>query len=113
MVARPAGCADSFGCQELAKAGSQRQAALGERWVGAALCGYYTAVANEQAWGIPNLFVCDGSVMPTQGSANPALTIMTLASRLGQLLAAKRVAATAGRATTTKVTDQHEGALGC
>ena len=68
---------------------------------------------RHQAWGIPNLFVCDGSVMPTQGSANPALTIMTLASRLGQLLAAKRVAATAGRATTTKVTDQHEGALGC
>ena len=46
--------------------------------------------ANHHIWGIPNLFVCDGSVMPTQGSANPALTIMTLASRLGELLVAKR-----------------------
>ena len=34
-----------------------------------------------------NLFVCDGSVMPTQGSANPALTIMALASRLAERLA--------------------------
>ena len=30
---------------------------------------------------IPNLFVCDGSVMPTQGSANPGLTIQALAAR--------------------------------
>jgi choline dehydrogenase-like flavoprotein len=36
---------------------------------------------------VPNLFVCDGSVMPTQGSANPALTIMALASRLAERLA--------------------------
>jgi choline dehydrogenase-like flavoprotein len=34
-----------------------------------------------------NLFVCDGSVMPTQGAANPALTIMALASRLADRLA--------------------------
>jgi len=31
--------------------------------------------------------------MPTQGSANPALTIMALASRLADRLGAKRVAA--------------------
>jgi choline dehydrogenase-like flavoprotein len=31
--------------------------------------------------------------MPTQGSANPALTIMALASRLADILAAKRVQA--------------------
>ena len=37
--------------------------------------------SDHRAWGVPNLFVCDGSVMPTQGSANPALTIMALASR--------------------------------
>ena len=43
---------------------------------------------------MPNLFVCDGSVMPTQGSANPAITIMALASRLGERLAAKRIDAT-------------------
>ncbi|MEJ7891320.1 MAG: GMC family oxidoreductase [Solirubrobacteraceae bacterium] len=47
--------------------------------------------ADHRVWGTPNLFVCDGSVMPTQGSANPALTIMTLASRLARRLAAKRV----------------------
>jgi choline dehydrogenase-like flavoprotein len=31
---------------------------------------------------IANLFVCDGSIMPTQGSANPGLTIMALAARI-------------------------------
>ena len=36
---------------------------------------------------IANLFICDGSVMPTQGSANPGLTIMALAARLGDYLA--------------------------
>jgi choline dehydrogenase-like flavoprotein len=46
--------------------------------------------ADHRVWGIPNLFVCDGSVMPTQGSANPALTIMALASRLAERLAEKR-----------------------
>jgi len=30
---------------------------------------------------IPNLFVCDGSLLPTQGSANPGLTIQALAAR--------------------------------
>jgi choline dehydrogenase-like flavoprotein len=48
--------------------------------------------ADHRAWGIDNLFVCDGSVMPTQGAANPALTIMALASRLAQRLGDKRVA---------------------
>jgi choline dehydrogenase-like flavoprotein len=47
--------------------------------------------ADHRAWGVPNLFVCDGSVMPTQGSANPALTIMALASRLAALLKSNRV----------------------
>ena len=46
--------------------------------------------ADHRVWGIPNLFVCDGSVMPTQGSANPALTIMALASRLAERLAGGR-----------------------
>lgn len=35
---------------------------------------------------IDNLFVCDGSVMPTQGSANPGLTIQALAARTGDFL---------------------------
>ncbi len=47
--------------------------------------------ADHRVWDVPNLFVCDGSVMPTQGSANPALTIMALASRLAGRLAGKRV----------------------
>jgi choline dehydrogenase-like flavoprotein len=47
--------------------------------------------SDHRAWSVPNLFVCDGSVMPTQGSANPALTIMALASRLAERLAAKRI----------------------
>lgn len=34
-----------------------------------------------RSWDVPNLFVCDGSVLPTQGSANPALTISALAAR--------------------------------
>ena len=34
-----------------------------------------------RAWDVPNLFICDGSVLPTQGSANPALTISALAAR--------------------------------
>ncbi|MDQ3102618.1 MAG: GMC family oxidoreductase, partial [Actinomycetota bacterium] len=51
--------------------------------------------ADHRVWGVPNLFVCDGSVMPTQGSANPALTIMALASRLAERLATKRAAVSA------------------
>ncbi|MGH2457404.1 MAG: GMC oxidoreductase, partial [Chloroflexota bacterium] len=34
-----------------------------------------------RSWDVPNLFVCDGSVMVTQGSANPALTISAIAAR--------------------------------
>jgi len=47
--------------------------------------------ADHRAWEVPNLFIADGSVMPTQGSANPALTIMALASRLAERLDLKRV----------------------
>jgi choline dehydrogenase-like flavoprotein len=35
---------------------------------------------------IPNLFVCDGSLLPTQGSANPGLTIQALAARTSDYL---------------------------
>ena len=34
-----------------------------------------------RAWDVPNLFIMDGSVFPTQGSANPGLTIQALAAR--------------------------------
>ncbi len=43
--------------------------------------------ASQRSWAVPNLFLADGSVCPTQGSANPALTIMALASRLAQRMA--------------------------
>ncbi|MHB1568927.1 MAG: GMC family oxidoreductase [Solirubrobacteraceae bacterium] len=43
--------------------------------------------SDHRSWAVRNLLVCDGSVMPTQGSANPALTIMALASRLADRLA--------------------------
>ncbi len=39
---------------------------------------------------IPNLFVCDGSILPTQGSANPGLTIQALAARTADYLIAER-----------------------
>jgi len=50
--------------------------------------------SEHRAWEVPNLFVADGSTMATQGSANPALTVMALASRLAELLVGKRVGAT-------------------
>jgi choline dehydrogenase-like flavoprotein len=49
--------------------------------------------SDHRVWGMDNLFIADGSVMPTQGSANPALTIMALASRLADRLDRKRVSA--------------------
>jgi choline dehydrogenase-like flavoprotein len=54
--------------------------------------------SDHRAWGIPNLFVADGSVMPTQGSANPALTIMALSSRLADRLANGRLDASGATA---------------
>jgi choline dehydrogenase-like flavoprotein len=42
---------------------------------------------NLRTFAVPNLYICDGSVTPTQGSANPALTIMALAARLADHLA--------------------------
>jgi len=38
---------------------------------------------------IPNLFICDGSILPTQGSANPGLTIQSLAARTADYLIAE------------------------
>ena len=47
--------------------------------------------SSHRAWEVPNLLVADGSVFPTEGSANPALVIMALSDRLAGLLADKRV----------------------
>ena len=43
---------------------------------------------NCRSFAIPNLYITDGSVLPTQGSANPALTIMAVAARAAERLAA-------------------------
>jgi len=42
--------------------------------------------ADHRVFGVPNLYVVDGSTLPTQGSANPALTIMALAARAADRL---------------------------
>jgi len=42
--------------------------------------------STHRVWGVDNLFVVDGSVLPTQGAANPALAIMALADRAAGLL---------------------------
>jgi len=49
--------------------------------------------ADQRTWAVPNLFIADGSVCPTQGSANPALTIMALSSRLAERFTSGAIAA--------------------
>ncbi|TDK98368.1 GMC family oxidoreductase [Mycobacterium paragordonae] len=44
--------------------------------------------AEHRVFGIERLYVVDGSTLPTQGSANPALTIMALAARAADLMTA-------------------------
>lgn len=38
--------------------------------------------ADGRTWDIPNLWICDGSLMPTGGGVNPSLTIMANAVRI-------------------------------
>jgi choline dehydrogenase-like flavoprotein len=45
---------------------------------------------NQKVFGVDNLYLADGSVLPTQGAANPALTIMALTARLADHLAGGR-----------------------
>jgi choline dehydrogenase-like flavoprotein len=58
--------------------------------VGAARMGKDPATSVADKFGrthdIPNLFICDGSLLPTQGSANPGLTIQALAARAADYL---------------------------
>jgi choline dehydrogenase-like flavoprotein len=42
--------------------------------------------ADCRSFAVPNLSITDGSVLPTQGSANPALTIMAVAARAADRL---------------------------
>ena len=43
--------------------------------------------SDQRTWAVRNLLIADGSACPTQGSANPALTIMAMSSRLAERLA--------------------------
>ncbi len=43
-----------------------------------------------RTFAVPNLYITDGSVLPTQGSANPGLTIMAVAARAADRLIAHR-----------------------
>jgi len=58
--------------------------------VGAARMGADPSTSVVDAFGrshdIANLFICDGSILPTQGSANPGLTIQALAARTADYL---------------------------
>jgi choline dehydrogenase-like flavoprotein len=58
--------------------------------VGAARMGEDPATSVVDRYGrshdIDNLFICDGSILPTQGSANPGLTIQALAARAADYL---------------------------
>ncbi len=58
--------------------------------VGACRMGFDPSTSVVDGFGrshdIANLFVCDGSILPTQGSANPGLTIQALAARTADYL---------------------------
>ena len=49
-----------------------------------------------RTWDVDNLFIMDGSVMPTQGSANPGLTIQALAARTADYLISQHASIFAG-----------------
>ena len=47
--------------------------------------------SDGRTFAVPNLLITDGSVLPTQGSANPALTIMAVAARTAARLASRQI----------------------
>ena len=64
--------------------------------VGGARMGNDPATSVTDKWGrthdVSNLFICDGSILPTQGSANPGLTIQSLAARTADYLISNAMA---------------------
>jgi len=54
--------------------------------------------SNLRTFAVPNLFITDGSVLPTQGSANPALTIMAVAARCADFLSSSARSGMVGHA---------------
>lgn len=82
---------------EILYAAGAREVAEESRYahlVGGARMGHDARTSVTDSFGrthdIPNLFVCDGSLFPTQGSANPGLTIQALAARTADYLIANR-----------------------
>jgi choline dehydrogenase-like flavoprotein len=78
---------------EVMKAAGAREVVQEARYahlVGAARMGNDPTTSVVDKYGrshdISNLFICDGSIMPTQGSANPGLTIQALAARTADYL---------------------------
>jgi choline dehydrogenase-like flavoprotein len=57
-----------------------------------------TSVCDKfgRTWDVDNLFVMDGSIMPTQGSANPGLTIQAMAARTADYILSQKDAIFAG-----------------
>jgi len=43
--------------------------------------------SDQQAFGLPGLYICDGSTVPTSPEVNPQITIMALATRAAERLA--------------------------
>lgn len=66
------------------------QEARSAHLVGGARMGSDSRTSDVDTFGgahdIPNLFVCDGGMMSTQGSANPGLPIAALAARTANFL---------------------------
>jgi choline dehydrogenase-like flavoprotein len=46
--------------------------------------------ADGRTWDIPNLWICDGSLMPTGGGVNPSMTIMANAARIADRIVETR-----------------------
>lgn len=44
--------------------------------------------ADGRTWEIPNLWICDGSLMPTGGGVNPSMTILANAARIADRIVA-------------------------
>jgi choline dehydrogenase-like flavoprotein len=83
---------------EVMKAAGAREVVQEARYahlVGAARMGNDPSTSVVDKYGrshdISNLFICDGSILPTQGSANPGLTIQVLAARTADYLISQGV----------------------
>ena len=67
------------GAEEVITIGRYAHLVGGARMAAAAEAGVVDA--DHRIFGVPNVFIVDGSTLPTQGAANPALTIMAMAAR--------------------------------